>query len=121
METLNLMEPAPQEANRQHQIMLDFGRKQVALFEKDNISYTEALLRLSGSRKMMVWLYDVLKNYKYVVAIEDLEPEVKKKMWLTVKDICSGRLEDNDKLVEMCKAFYALEYFLNEPNNTTTN
>lgn len=108
------MEPALQEANRQHQIMLDFGRKQAVLFENDNISYTEALLRLTGSRKAMVWLYCVLRNNKYIVPIEDLELDVKQKMWLTVKDICSGRVEDKDKLVEMCKAFYALEYFLNQ-------
>lgn len=108
------MEPALQEANRQHQIMLDFGRKQAALFEKDNISYTDSLLILSGSRRMMVWLYGILCNYKYLTPIEQLEKEEKEKMWLTVKDICSGRLEDKDKLVEMCKAFYALEYFLNE-------
>lgn len=108
------MEPVLQEANRQHQIMLDFGRKQAALFENDNVAYTEALLRLTGSRKAMVWLYDILRNYKYLVPIEDLEKDVKEKMWLTVKDICSGRVEDKDKLVEMCKSFYALEYFLNE-------
>jgi hypothetical protein len=108
------MEPVLQEANRQHQIMLDFGRKQAELFEKDNIAYTEALLRLTGSRKMMVWLYDILKNYKYLVPIEDLEKEAKEKMWLTVKDICNGRLEDKEKAIQMCKAFYALEYFLNQ-------
>jgi hypothetical protein len=110
------MEPVLQEANRQHQVMLDFGRKQAALFEKDNISYTDSLLILSGSRRMMVWLYCVLKNYKYLVPIEDLDLDVKQKMWLTVKDICSGRLDDKGKAVEMCKAFYALEYFLNEYN-----
>ena len=95
--------------------MLDFGRKQTELFEKDNISYTEALLRLTGSRKMMVWLYGILRNYKYIVPIEKLEVEVKEKMWLTVKDICSQE-SDKNKLTDMCKAFYVIEYFLNENN-----
>ncbi len=108
------MEEILQEAYRQHQIMLNFGRKQAALFLNDNLSYTEALLRLTGSRKAMVWLYDILKNYKYLVPIEGLDKSVKQKMWLTVKDICSGRLDDKEKTIEMCKAFYVIEYFLNE-------
>lgn len=108
-----------QTANDIHEVFMNFGRKQARLFEQDNISYTEALLRLTGSRKMMVWLYYRLRNYKYITPIEDLSQEEKEQMWQFTKEICVGEHRVKEKMRQMSLSFYALEYFLNEQENKT--
>lgn len=97
--------------------LLVFARKQAKLFENDNIAYTEALLRLRGCRKMMVWVYCALRNYKMAPAIEELDKVDKEHIWEIVKDLCKGEHREKQKMKEMAMALYALEYFLNEKDN----
>lgn len=111
------MDEAVQIAKAQTEMMWNIGRKEAALFEANNVGYTETVVLFSGRRKLMVWIYCLLRNYKKITAIENLEHDVKLQMWGFVKEICAGKTNDVKKMKEVAKAFYALEYFLNENNN----
>jgi len=107
--------PDPVEiAKRQTEFMFHIGRKETAMFEANSVAYTEEIVTMKGRRGMMVWIYCLLRNYKKVVAIEDLEPEVKNKMWQFVKEICAGKTNDLKEMKHICMVFYAIEYFINE-------
>lgn len=95
-------------------IFLNYGRKQAAAFEEDNIGYTNALLMLGGCRKMLVWIYCLLINYKKIQPIESLPKEQKEQIWEFVKEICIEGHRQKEKMIQMVKVFYTIEYFLNE-------
>lgn len=108
------MNEAVQIAYKEREILFDVGRKYAQSFENDNIKFTEALLNLSGCRKMMVWLYCLLRNTGKLKALEDLPQEEKEHMWEFMKEICTGEHQQREKMRQMAMVFYALEYFLNE-------
>lgn len=90
------------------------GRKETATFESNNLGYTESLIVGNGRRMLMVWIYCLLRNYKKIKPIEDLEPDVKRQMWGFVKEVCDGKTSDIQKMKQIAMVFYAIEYFLNE-------
>jgi hypothetical protein len=93
------------------------GRRETEEFEAKSILYTNNLIECNCRRNLMCWIYTALVMYKGVTRIERLDKDVKEKMWLTVKDLCAGRVNDKLKMVEIAKVFYVIEYFLNEQNN----
>lgn len=90
------------------------GRKEMAYFEDDNEGYTWQIVNLSCRRGIMVWVYSELKKHNKLVAIEMLDKDVKKQMWAFVLEICKGSGADTKRMIEVCKTFYVIEYFLNE-------
>jgi hypothetical protein len=103
-------------ANRQLEYMWELGRKHVRDFENNNIAFTDSVIMLTGTRKLLVWIYCLLRNYGKLTAIELLERDVKERMWTFVKEICKGKTEDAQRLKEVAQAFYVIEYFINENN-----
>lgn len=101
-------------SNKQLEYMWELGRKLTRDFENENVTFTDALIRLGGVRKMMVWIYCLLRNYGKLTAIELLDHDVKEKMWRFVKEVCKGKTEDIQKMKEIAMAFYTIEYFINE-------
>lgn len=101
-------------ARQQTEFMFEIGRKETAIFENDSVTYTETVLLSSGRRGIMVWVYCLLRNYKKIVPIEDLDRETKNKMWAFVKEICAGKTNDVQRMKHICMVFYAIEYFINE-------
>lgn len=101
-------------SNKQHEYMLELGRKHVRDFENNNIAFTDAVIMLTGTRKLLVWIYCLLRNYGKLTAIELLERDVKERMWAFVKEICKGKTEDTQRMKEIAQAFYVIEYFINE-------
>ncbi len=96
------------------QLMWRIGRDEKDYFEIDNEFYLESLIRLSSRRGIMCWIYSDLCAAKKIVRIEKLDREVKNRMWNNVKGMCAGRVDDQNTLFQICKAFYVIEYFLNE-------
>lgn len=96
------------------QCMERIGRKETILFEQDNLTYTDSIIQLNCRRSIMCWVYSVLKQHRKLVAIEKLEKEVKKQMWAFVLELCAGKNVDTKRMIEICKTFYVIEYFLNE-------
>lgn len=95
-------------------IWMTCGRKETALFENDSVTYAETVVLFEGRRKLMVWIYCLLRNYKKIVPIDELEYDVKKKMWAFVQEICTGKTNDLRVMKHTAMAFYAIEYFINE-------
>lgn len=98
------------------EVLWKVGRRETEEFEAKSMLYTDNLIECNARRELMIWIYKALVAYKGLTRIENLEPDVKQKMWLTVKDLVAGRLNDRQKLIDICKVFYVIEYFLNEPN-----
>lgn len=96
------------------EVMWNIGRKETACFEDYSVLYVESLIGTNLRRRLMVWVYCYLVGRGKAPRIEDLEPDVKQKMWLTAKDICAGKIVDQKKMIEICKALYVIEYFMNE-------
>ena len=92
------------------------GRKEVQVFEGNNLAYVDNLIFCNCRRHLMVWIYAYLVGCKKTKKIEDLEPEVKKEMWAFEKEICAGKTEDKKRMIEIAKVFYTIEYFINESN-----
>lgn len=90
------------------------GRKETVYFEQDNVGYTEQIISLNCRRSIMCWVYSTLKSARKIVAIENLDKEVKKQMWGFVNEICQGKDVDKKRKIEICKTFYVIEYFINE-------
>lgn len=103
-------------AKEQTEFMWYIGKKETALFEAHSMAYTEEVVMQNARRNLMVWIYCLLRNYKKVVPIENLEPDVKKKMWAFVKEICAGKTDDPKRMKQIAQVFYAIEYFINENN-----
>ena len=97
------------------QLMWRIGRDEKDYFEIDNEFYLESLIRLSSRRGIMCWVYSDLCAAKKLVRIEKLDRQIKERMWLNTKAICEGKTDDKKVMVQICKTFYVIEYFLNEP------
>jgi hypothetical protein len=95
-------------------IWMRCGRKETAVFESNCTAYTEDIVTQNARRNLMVWIYCLLRNYKKIVPIEELDPEVKRKMWAFVQEICDGKIDDKKRMLHIAMAFYAIEYFINE-------
>jgi len=108
------LDEAVQRSSHVREILLDVGRKYARSFEQDNLRFTDSLLNLGGCRKMMVWLYCLLRNIGKLTPLEELPQEEKEHMWEFVKEICVGEHRQREKMREMMMVFYTLEYFLNE-------
>lgn len=110
------MEGPVEIAKRCTEVFFVIGRKETNLFEEHSIAYTEELITQNARRKLMVWIYCLLRNYGKLTAIENLEQDVKENMWAFVKEICKGKTEDLKRMKEIAQAFYVIEYFINENN-----
>lgn len=95
-------------------IWMTCARKETALFESNSVAYTEEVVTQNARRNLMVWFYCLLRNYKKIVPIEDLDRDTKNKMWAFVKEICAGKTNDVQRMKHICMVFYAIEYFINE-------
>lgn len=96
------------------QLMWRIGRDEKDYFEIDNEFYVDSLFRLRSRLTLMCWIYSDLCFAGKIVKIENLEREIKDRMWRNARAICSGREVDQKTLIKICKAFYVIEYFLNE-------
>jgi len=92
------------------------GRSQTETFEEDNMRYVDLLTAPVGGlrRSIMLWIYNDLSKNGRFERIENLDAGTKKQMWATIKEICAGKTEDKEMLIEITKIFYVIEYFLNE-------
>lgn len=111
-----IIEAALKIANDWKELVFRIGRKETNLFEEHSVEYTEELITQNARRKLMVWIYCLLRNYGKLTAIELLEQDIKEKMWRFVKEICKGKTDDLKRMKEIAQAFYAIEYFINENN-----
>jgi hypothetical protein len=110
------MDKYQQYAKDWEDIWMTCGRKETAVFESNSVAYTEEVIMQNARRNLMVWIYCLLRNYKKLTAVEDLEPDVKRKMWVFVKEICAGKTDDVKRMKHIAMVFYTIEYFLNEKN-----
>lgn len=94
--------------------MWRIGRDEKDYFEIDNEFYLDSLVSSTLRRGLMVWIYSDLCFAKKLTRLEHLDREVKNGMWVKVKEMCAGKTDDQKKLIQICKAFYVIEYFLNE-------
>lgn len=97
----------------QESIEYKLGKRQVEIFLNDNLLYIECLIKFNCSRIILNEAYRYLVCVKAITAIEDLPIDEKEKLWLTTKDFCVGRL-DLKRAIELSKALYTIEYFLNQ-------
>jgi hypothetical protein len=114
------LEPITKQDSPWLQAVWRVARKEVAVFESNNLAYTDELIFCNARRHLMVWFYAYLVSSKKAPRIEDLELEVKKEMWAFVKELCAGKTNDSKRMKEIAKVFYLIEYFINEPRNSTT-
>ena len=104
-----------QQADKQWlEFMERIGRKETAIFEENSIAYTNDVIVCNCRRHLMIWIYSTLKGKKKIKPIEELDQEVKEQMWAFVKEICAGKTNDRERMVEVAKTFYVIEYFINE-------
>jgi len=90
------------------------GRKEKDLFEEDNLFYLRSLISSSMRRGIMCWVYSNLWRSGKLQRIETLDVDIKKSIWENTLAICEGRELNKEKLMQICKTFYVIEYFLNE-------
>lgn len=96
------------------QLMWRIGRDEKDYFEIDNEFYLDSLIRMSSRRGIMCWVYSDLCFAKKLTRIEKLDKQTKAKMWQNARAICEGRTDDKKVIIQILKAFYVIEYFLNE-------
>lgn len=97
--------------SKQPSALVELGKKQAALFEENNVAYVSCLVKFNSQRNILVWCYTSFVGAKKINPIEDILPSEKKSMWEMANEIANGIL-DKDGLIELCKAFYTLEYLL---------
>lgn len=108
------MDKYQQAQNDWDEMMWRIGRKEKDYFEEDNLFYLKSLISSSMRRGIMCWIYSDLCRVGKLAKIESLDLETKKDMWRNTLAICDGRLQERNKLMQVCKTFYVIEYFLNE-------
>lgn len=96
------------------QLMWRIGRDEKDYFEIDNEFYLDSLIRLPSRRSLMCWIYSDLCFAKKIVRMESLDKETKKRMWDNIRAMCDGKTDDKKILIQLCKVFYVIDYFLNE-------
>lgn len=97
-------------------IWMTCGRKETVVFESNSMAYTNEVVTQNARKNLMVWIYCLLRNYKKIKPIEDLDYDVKQKMWAFVKEVCAGKTDDLKRMKQVAMVFYAIEYFINENN-----
>ena len=90
------------------------ARKELEVFEGNNMAYVDDLIFCNCRRHIMTWIYARLVGCKKAKKIEQLDPEVKKDMWIFVKEICAGKTDEKKRMIEIAKTFYVIEYFIKE-------
>lgn len=108
------MDKYQQYAKDWEDIWMTCGRKETALFEAHSVAYTNEVVTQNARKNLMVWMYRLLRNSKRIIPIENLEVEVKQKMWDFVKEVCAGKTDDIERMKHVAQVFYAIEYFINE-------
>jgi hypothetical protein len=92
--------------------LIELGAKQADMFSENHIAYCEVLVTYNASRLILNYVYSNLCRVGKIVPIEGLDIEQKHNLWSMVKDISKDRL-DEPKGIELVKALYVLEYYLN--------
>lgn len=112
------MEQVVQRYNEWHKgwikTLLRIGREQTDQFENACEAYVTDLIEFDPRRKMMMWIYQDLVKDKRLLPIESYDKETKNRMWATVRELIAGRTNDRDKMIEIAKTMYLIEYFINE-------
>jgi hypothetical protein len=94
--------------------IMKIGREQMEQFENACEAYVTDLIECNARRTMMRWIYNDMVKAKKLQAIECYDQDTKKKMWAAVKDLCGGRTDDQNKLIDIAKVLYLIEYFIND-------
>lgn len=93
---------------------LRIGREQTGQFENACEAYVTDLIEFNPRRQVMMWIYHDLVKEKLLLPIESYDQQTKNRMWATVRELIAGRTNDKNKMVEIAKAMYLIEYFINE-------
>lgn len=94
--------------------MMKTGRKMTATFDEDNELFTMALIRTSGTRHLMRWIYKHMVLKKRIKPLEEYSAEEKQEIWGFVSEVCLNKTTDKTIKKEICMAFCVIEYFLKE-------
>lgn len=112
------MDAAVQRYNEWHKewikTLLRIGREQTHQFENACEAYITDLIEYNPRRQMMVWIYQDLVKAQRLLPIESYDQETRNRMWFNVKELIAGRTNDRDKMIEIAKTMYLIEYFINE-------
>lgn len=87
------------------------GRKQAGLFENNNQVYIDCLVKFDSPRHILTLAYSALVASKQIKPIESLPIEEKNQLWGLTKEFAAGKME-KDKTLELSKALYTLEFYL---------
>ena len=91
---------------------IELGNKQAALFINNNIAYMNLLVTGDCSRHILNSVYRILVGQRKIPELEKMSVDEKKIIWETAKEFSKDRL-DKEKLIELAKSLYVLEYLLN--------
>ena len=112
------MDAAVEQAKLEHsswiKCILRIGREQTFQFENACEAYVTDLIVCNSRRQMMMWIYQDLVKAKRLLPIESYDQETKNRMWVNVKEFIGGRTTDKDKIIEVCKVMYLIEFFIHE-------
>lgn len=97
--------------NPENDLWLQFGARQMEVFEKDNIAFVNVLVFGSGLRKSMNEVYRAIVKYKIAPKIEDVSLSEKEKLWLRANAVAEKGSLDKEQLIELSKALYVIECF----------
>lgn len=87
------------------------AKKQAELFNENNITYIDCLVRSNGLKSIWLGAYADLINLKEIEPIDKLPSDEKKILWETATEFSKGLLSKENN-IELCKALYTLEYLL---------
>lgn len=97
---------------------VELGRRQTELFNWDrpgivnaNKTFINLLVTCYSFRQIMVMAYKSLVAYKVIVAIENLTEDQKNVLFESTLEF-TGRLIGKDKCIDICRALYVLEFYL---------
>lgn len=104
----------PEIAEQWTELMYRIGRKELWVFEGNNILYFDNLIETKCRRHIMLWIYNTLVYKKKLLKFELLSDEAQQDVINFVNEQCGERAVDEKIKIEVGKVFYTLEYFLNE-------
>ena len=70
-------------------------------------------------RSVWVGIYYWSVGMKMIQKIEHLDPETKAELWKNTKELCERPL-DKETMINVSKALYTIEYYLNENEKTNS-
>jgi hypothetical protein len=91
------------------EIAIWLGGKQVELFESNAPIYLSAFCDSPVIRGIICSYYFQLVNENKILAIENVDPEIKKELKSAAIDMAAGRL-DTTGCVQLCKLIQVLSY-----------